>query len=129
MSSPLDDMIASLLRLAEMPDEAAKLAAPIVEKVAKAQAADGLAPDGEAWTPKKDGGAPLKNAAKAISVEAIGNVVRVKLAGVEVLHNFGTHRLPKREIIPTRSNEIPPAYAAAIKAGADAAFDKLVRGA
>lgn len=129
MSSPLDEMIAALSRLSSLNVEAAKLAAPIVEEVAKRNADAGRTPDGEAWEPlKKGGGRPLEHASWAISVTAIGKVVRMKLEGVEVLHNFGTHRIPAREIIPSRKGDIPAIYAQAIQQAAGEAFDKLAGG-
>lgn len=126
--SPMHDMIAALERLADLPEDAAKRAAPIVERVAKATADAGTTPDGQAWAPKKGGGRALERASDAISVNATGTVVRVTLSGVNVLHNYGTHRLPQREIIPSRRDDLPESYARAIEDAATLAFKAAMGG-
>ena len=128
MSSPMHDMIEALAKLATLPEDAAMLAAPIVDKVAKASANAGTTPDGTPWPDKKIGGRALVHAADAITVTATGTVVTVKLSGVNVLHNFGTNDLPKREIIPSRRDELPASYAKAIQQGAEQAFAKAMGG-
>ncbi len=128
MSDPMDDMIAALARLADLPEEAARLGAPLVEAAMKKTAAAGTTPDGTPWVQKKDGTRPLVNAAAALTTTSHGTVITTKLAGVSVLHNWGTHKDPKRQIIPDRADAIPATFAAAVKAGADAAFDKAMGG-
>ena len=125
MTDPLDDMIFSLRALAEMPGEATKAAAPLVLAAAQASASSGHSPDGTPLKPTKMGGQPLKNSAAAFSATASGTVVVLKLEGVEVLHNYGTQREPKRQILPGRFDPIPPKFAAAIKTAADAEFAKI----
>ena len=127
-SSAMHDMIESLARLATLPEDAARLAAPIIEGVAKASASAGITPDGTAWAPKKEGGRALVNAAAAITVKAFGTVVQVKLEGINVLQNYGTHRIPAREIIPSRRNEMPDSYASAIQESATIAFKAAMGG-
>ena len=87
---PMHDMIESLARLSLLPEEAAKMAAPIVERVVKANVRAGKTPDGTPWLPKKDGGRALVNAEDHLKVTAQGTVVRVQLSGVDVIHNYGT---------------------------------------
>lgn len=122
------DMIESVQRLADLPEEAVKLAAPIVLKVAQDFARAGTTPYGEPWPAKKRGGRPLVNSAKALSAVASGAIIRITLKGVEVLHNFGTNALPVRQILPNRRDALPPAYAAAVKQAADKAFAQIVEG-
>lgn len=104
----LDEMIDSFRNLADLPTEVAKQAAPLLEARLKASAAAGTSPDGKAWAVKKDGGRAMVNAAAAISVRAIGLVVRVTLAGVEVYHQFSKKKgEPRRPIIPDAGGPMP----------------------
>lgn len=120
--------ITRLRKLGTLGADAAKLAAPLVEKAARATAEAGTAPDGTPWTPKKDGGRPLVNAAKALSAKAIGTTVVLTLTGVEVLHNFGSKRNPKRQILPDGGAGIPPNIAKALHEGASHAFARAMGG-
>jgi hypothetical protein len=122
---PLDDMIAAFRRLEVLPEEAAKLAAPLVEETLRATAAAGTDPLGTPWQPKKDGGRPLVNAASHIATKAVGAVVRTTLTGVDVFHHFGAG-VPRRQILPDPGT-IPPAVEAALRKAADAAFARAVR--
>src|SRR5215467_12250020 len=72
-------------------------AAPFVDEALKKTAAAGTTPDGVPWKEKKGGGRALANAAAAISTRPIGGVIQVQLSGVEVLHHFGTAKVPRRE--------------------------------
>jgi hypothetical protein len=127
--SDIEEMIAACRRLAALPEEAAKLAAPAVLKVAKDAANAGVSPTGETWAPlKKGGGKPLKNAAAALSVKTLGTIIQLLLKGPEVVHNFGTNSTPKRQILPDAGAGMPPTFAQAVKKAAGEAFDRLIRG-
>jgi hypothetical protein len=98
----LDKMIATARSMATLAQDAAPLAARHVESSLRATAAAGQAPDGTAWPDKKDGGRALKNAAAAITVQAIGTVILIVLRGHHVYHHFGAG-VPRRPIIPQGS--------------------------
>lgn len=91
----------------------AKEAAPLVQEAARKTAAAGTTPDGEAWTPTKDGRKPLENAADHITARASGPTLRIYLNGPDVFHHFGTGRVPRRQIIP--EGKIPPAIGSAMQ--------------
>lgn len=120
----LDGMIA---RLRGFP-QSIEAAAPMIAKAAKAEIdaalADGHAPGGEAWKPRKDGGKPLMNAAKAVTSAAVGTVLLFTLVGAEVWHHFGTKHAPQRRILPTAG--LPTSMGTAIKRGLVEVFQKQV---
>lgn len=123
----LDAMIAKIRAVGGLPGAAAHEAAPLVEAAVKKTAAAGTTPDGQPWKPTKDGGRPLVNAAAALSAKAIGTVVQVTLKGVEVIHNFGDKRNPKRQILPDGGAGIPKGIVDALVEGANRAFAKIMR--
>jgi hypothetical protein len=84
----------------------AKDAAPFVAKALKseidAQIARGEGPDGTPWALTDEGRRPLQNAAKAVSVTAVGSVVVARVEGHEAFHHRGqTRGNVRRPIIPT----------------------------
>lgn len=96
----IDDMIAKMRGFPRAIEAAApKLAEDVKAKLAEDVRAQ-RAPDGTPWKPKKTGGAALVNAAGKITSSAVGTVLLFKLSGPEVFHNFGTSRVPKRQIFP-----------------------------
>lgn len=116
-------MLEDLRRLGELPREAAKIAAPLVERELRAKAAAGEDPEGTAWAPrKKDGGRAMKNAAAHIEVAPVGTVVRATLTGPDVYHHFGAgpgH--VTRQVLPDPGT-IPPGVEKALREAADKAF-------
>lgn len=120
-------MAASIERLGQLPTQAAVKGAVAVLDVAKSEAAAGVSPTGQAWTPKKDGGRPLANAAAHLTARALGNIIQLTLKGVDVIHNFGTSRQPKRQIIPDAGAGIPAAFANAVEEAAIKAFHELLK--
>jgi hypothetical protein len=120
----IDDMIA---RIRGLPD-AIKAAAPSLAEAAKGVLDENIAasrgPDGTAWKPKKEGGAPLAHAANALSSRASGTVLLLELRGPEVWHHFGTKHVPARPILP--STGLPLTMAAAIKRGVVEVFKNAV---
>lgn len=119
----IGDMIDSFAKLGGLANDVARAAAPGVQDALRATAAAGQSPEGAAWAPKKDGGAPLQNAAEAISVKAVGPIVRATLTGPTVFHHFGGGRNPRRPVLPDPGT-VPPAVDKAIKKAADEAFRK-----
>lgn len=90
------EMIESIRRLDRLPEEAARLATPLLLEAAKATAKAGQTPYGESWVAKKDGSRPLEHAADHITGVVSGLVIRLTLKGVDVIHNFGTQLGAKR---------------------------------
>jgi hypothetical protein len=124
-AAALDEMIATLRRLATLPAEAAKAAAPLVDEAIKTTVREGHDPDGKPWPARKDGGAPLVHAADHISTEARGTVIRTTLTGPDVFHHFGASRGGvKRRILPDPGT-MPKGVEAALRTGAAAAFERL----
>jgi hypothetical protein len=122
----LDDFVRSLRALGHVDADAARLAAPLVEAAVKRTAAAGTDPDGKPWLPKKDGGRALEHAADHVTAKAVGTTVVVTLVGPDVLHNSGTKRVPKRQIIPDGGAGIPKSVTAALTEGAARAFEKTM---
>ena len=120
----LDDMISAVRRLSTLSDDAARIAAPLVDEAIKSTVRAGTDPDGHAWLQKKGGGAPLVHASDHISTSAVGRVVRVTLTGVEVFHNYGAG-VPRRQILPDPGT-IPPAVGKALQVAAERAFERAV---
>lgn len=109
----LDSMIA---RLSTLGPQTVRAAAPKVAKVLErelvAQIGRGQGPDGKAWAPTKDGRTALRNAASALSVNAVGNAVVARLEGPEALHHKGAVRGGvRRQILPTTKLSGPAAVA------------------
>jgi len=123
----VDEMLAALMRLGAMPEAAAARAAPLVLAAARESAAAGTTPLVQAWAPTKKGGRALRNAAAHLTGEASGATIRITLTGVEVIHNYGTSRIPARQIIPA-TGDIPEAYADAIRKAAEKAFEEALGG-
>lgn len=121
----VDEMIA---RLRGFPDAIRAEAPAIAKRVQAAVEEDiaaGRAPTGTPWKPKKGGGRALVHAAKALTVKAIGTVILLTLEGPEVFHNFGTHKVPARPILPS-SSSVPLKLGQAIRLGVVEAFRKKV---
>ncbi len=107
---------------ATVPEAARALHTDITAHVAAAES-----PDGAAWQPKQDGGAPLVGADQDVSVDVVGTVVLVKLKGKFVRHHKGTARGGiRRQVIPTRN--VPDAVARAIGKAMTKHFQRLASG-
>lgn len=122
--SLLDGLIANLRSFDAVGVDIATDALPAVLAAARATAAAGTTPDGQAWAPTKAGGnAPLPNAASAITAVVSGTtkaVITLVLKGVYVFHqrskSKGKKGLPRREILPVGA--LPAAIADVIHASA-----------
>ena len=103
--------------------DVAKESAPLVQDAQKKQTAAGLTPDGAPWAPTKDGSRALKDAADHLTARPVADTVEITLKGVDVFHDKGNARLPKRQILPS-AGKIPTYLANALHEGAKRAFDK-----
>jgi hypothetical protein len=105
----LDRMIAKTRAIPGLVKEVAPEIARVVGVELKQNIDAGRAPDGTPWEPTKEGGRPLVNASKHVTVRAVGTVIVVRLTGaVEVKHHLGRVKGGvRRQIIPTRKTAGP----------------------
>lgn len=153
-SSALQAFIAGVESLRTMNEQVAKVAEPGVAAVARASAAAGEAPDGEAWPARKEGGKALPGAAAAITSSSKGSRIELKIGAPYVFHNHGAgghseskeavrHRkrsasehaksgtsskfhAPRRQILPDPGEPIPAEMNDAIQAAAARVFGRAV---
>lgn len=110
----IDHWIDQLNRIEDAPRKAAPLVARELGRVLQANIAAGRGPDGKPWPRRQDGKQALQNAAKNLTVRAIGTVVEAKITGHVARHHRGWVRGGiARQILPTR--EIPEAVKIAIQ--------------
>lgn len=121
--SDLEDMIEILRRLADAPERAAAVAAPLVDEAIKSTVRAGTTPTGQAWQPKKGGGAPLVHAADHIKTAAYGPLIRIRLEGVDKYHHYGAG-VPRRPVLPDPGT-IPPAIARALDRAGELVFAEV----
>lgn len=131
----MDQMVARVAALAELPARTAEEARAAVEGAAKASASAGTTPEGETWAPRKsDGGRPLVNAASSIVVRvvkaALGTTLQVVVRGHHFFHTAGkgSGKKAHRKIIPDATDTVPASYAEAIRGAAAVAFGKITGG-
>ncbi len=131
MGGDVSAMLAHLDALSGLDALAAREAAPLLEKAAKASAAAGVDPSsGEAWAPLVSGGRAGANAARDVSVAVFGNVLQVSVGGDHVhLHRGRGKAQVRRPVIPGPGDAIPETYAAAIAEGVRRALAKAGGGA
>lgn len=95
----VDRWIASLRALPrELRGEAL---ASVMEAEVKRTAAAGTTPDGSPWPARKDGGRALANASSQITTVVGERRVSLILSGPAAIHNYGTTKDPKRQVLPT----------------------------
>lgn len=115
-----------IAKLRQLPDAVgAETLAPIVEADLKRTASAGTSPDGTKWKQRKDGGAPLAGAAAKIVTVAAGNRVITSISGPEAIHNWGTKKDPKRQILPTN---LPDGLIGKLRSAAAQAFRRVMGG-
>ena len=121
-------MVEAIRALGRLPEDAAKLGAPVIEDLSKRQARAGVAPDGQPWAPRvRDGKPALAYAAAFIKASAIGTIIQLTLAFPYSLHNFGAGHAEKRKILPSGgSGSMPAAFGQALLKAAREAFLKIV---
>jgi hypothetical protein len=123
----LDDMIR---RLRQLPAEF-QAAAPGIAVEMKAESTRAIAAgeslDGVKWAPKKDGGGQaLVNAAKSVRTYVSGEFIYLELSGVEVIHHYGTSRVPARPFWPMHDG-MPTKLGQAIRRGYVKIWDQGMR--
>lgn len=102
-----------------------------VQDAARATAAAGTTADGTQWKPTKKGNRPLVGAAAKITAIVSGSskaAIVLVLRGIEVLHHFGTGRIPARPILPTEKTGVPEAIRDAVRAAAKRVVSRKVKG-
>lgn len=119
-------MIEHLQGLKKLPEDVVREAAEEVLKAARATAAAGTTPDGKPWAPTKTGGRALVNAAEHLSIKILGRALVLTLKGIDVVHNFGTGRNPKRQVLPDGGAGIPKNIADAIRTTASRVFSRTM---
>jgi hypothetical protein len=127
--SALDDLIAKVQRLGELP-ALAELAAPLVEAAVRGTAAAGTSPDGTPWPPRRsDGARALQNAAESVKAVAVGRSIRLQLVGtstgdaqVQAIQNA------KRPILPVVGRPLPAPVNAALTVAARRYFARAMGG-
>lgn len=107
---------AQIKRLRSLPRALTRDAAPKIAKAVeleiRAQIARGVGPDGKPWKATEAGGRPLRHAAEHVTVVAVGDVIVVRVDGVEARHHLGAVKGGvKRPIIPTGALPDPIARA------------------
>lgn len=86
----------------------------------------GKRPDGKPWPLTKDGKRALQDAARSLSVRAVGTVVLARLNGVVSRHHLGAVKGGvRRQILPT--GKMPGPVASAISKVLDEAFRQHMR--
>ncbi len=102
-------------------------AAPLLERVVKQSAAAGTDPYGEAWAPKKDGTRAMPNAASAVTADARGTSVTVRVKGGAAIENT-LKEGRRRQVVPSRDKGLPPSFVAALNEAASRAWQKAMGG-
>lgn len=124
----LRDRIARLRSLEQVPDQVGPQVARAIEAELRANIARGVGPDGTPWKLTQDGRVPLRGAASALTVRALGSTIIVSLEGAESRHHLGRVRGGvRRPIIPT--GNMPEPILRAIDAIVLRAFDRAMGGA
>jgi hypothetical protein len=111
----LDAHIERLRKLPDLVRSAAPEVAEAVEAELQKSIAAGTSADGKVWTPRKDGGQPLKTAGKSLAVVAVGTTVFGRLRGHVARHHRGIAKGGiQRRIFPS-TGKLPPAMSKAIR--------------
>lgn len=120
----LDALIARVRKLGKMPEDVARVGAPLVLEAAKKTARAGTTPEGKPWPLTKKGDRALVNAADHLSVKASGPTITLTLKGkAEVVHNYGDSKAPKRQILPDGGAGVPKGIADAVRKAAIQVFE------
>jgi hypothetical protein len=100
-----------IARVQSVPGVAKRIAPDLakdVQRILVKNIAAGIGPDGNRWQATKDGAAPLRNAARALTVSAVDAMIVMLLEGPEAKHHKGSARgRIKRLILPTRATIAP----------------------
>lgn len=120
MAADLSAMLAELADLQTTAEDVARACVTEVRGEIDRTIAAGQDPYGQPWEPRKrDGGRPLRSAARAVRVTAYEDEVIIRLTGVESRHHTGAIKgRTQRRIIPTR-RDLPDGMRAAVEAAVD----------
>lgn len=88
----MQSLIGKLRELGQSAEEIASDIVPELRSELEGYISAARAPDGTPWKPTQAGTPPLKGAAKALGVAAVGTKVIVVLSGIEARHHYGTVR-------------------------------------
>lgn len=126
MANSLDSLIAAISKVPGLADLAAGAVADIVENELTRTIKAGTDPYGRPLEPRKaDGGQPLRNADKAMTVRASGDTIYITLRGVEARHHLGQAKGGiERHLIPTE-DRLPPSMERQIETEIAKAFEGL----
>ncbi len=104
----LEQHIARVRGLPRLVEATAPAIAEALERDIEAQIARAETPEGVPWKPTATGDKALRKAARAIAVGAIGDVLVIRLSGVEARHHYGAVKGGvKRQVIPTAAIPAP----------------------
>jgi hypothetical protein len=122
----LDAEIARVRALGDLGNTVAPAVATALHDELARNITAGRSPDGEQLQRTREGKQPLRNAAKALTVRAIGTTILAKLTGIEARHNNGGVRGGiKRPMLPSRV--MPQAVTATLRRVINAGFTKAMR--
>lgn len=111
-----DDMIAILRAVESSGPEMAAAGTQALFAAVQRDVAAGKDPNtGAPFAATKNGGKPLKNAAKALSWRIVGTIGFLVLTGHYIFHFFGTGYLPERKA--NLQGRLPARYGTAIAQG------------
>lgn len=92
MATSLASIAKKLRKLGDAVDDIADDSATFINKRMVKDIVASKSPTGEKWIPTKKGQKPLKNAASALKVSAIGSTIVIRVTGPEALHSRGNAR-------------------------------------
>jgi hypothetical protein len=123
----LQQHIARVRALGSIARDVAPAAADELKAQLEQQIAAGQTPDGQALQRTADGRVPLRNAARSLTVRAIGTAVLARLVGPSAMHHLGiaAGRI-RRQILPTR--KLPDRMIEALKRVAEQHFNRTMGG-
>jgi hypothetical protein len=123
----LDAQIRRLRSVEGLATDAAPHVAKALKEELDAQIARGEGPDGVPWVLKDDGHRPLRFAANAVTVKALGSTIVARVEGPEAYHHRGqTRGNIRRPIIPT--GKLTQPFTRAIKRVLDERYAALMAG-
>jgi hypothetical protein len=121
----LDEQIRRLRAVAGLAEDAAPHVAAALKEELDAQIARGQGPDGKPWLKRDDGGRPLRNAAEATTVKAVGTAIVARVTGHHAYHHRGqTRGNVVRQILPT--GKLTDPFTRAIKRVLDERYAALM---
>ncbi|KYG11414.1 hypothetical protein BE21_57530 [Sorangium cellulosum] len=89
-------------------------AAQAIQRVAREQYASGRGPDGEKWTPNKDGTTPpLERLTRQVKFRGDNGVITASGPDKLKYHQRGNWRLPARPPFPDKPGDLPEPWAEA----------------